>query len=75
MSKTFKDVLTLESYPSKDTLLQVHEFKVHAEFRCEDEHGVVGTTSIPVHSVRWNDDDSITVTLDYWPPQDSKKAV
>lgn len=47
----------------------VDKLKINAEFSCE-ENGIGGITSCPVKSHHMNDDGSVTVRLDYWPPHD-----
>jgi len=44
---------------------------INAEFYCI-ENGITGTTDAPVKKVYLNDDGSITVRIDYWPPKPSK---
>ena len=40
--------------------------EIFAEFYVE-VNGLIGTTSVPIKKTRINDDNSITVSLDYWP--------
>lgn len=39
-----------------------------AVFECVDTNGVIGTTAVPVKRIEHQDDGSITVVIDYWPP-------